>query len=65
MHAYTLDILLSLISPERLDRLLQNFAGRRVNAIVYIISVKRCDQRHFRYRCDHMYIRSHKVRNLQ
>ena len=54
--AAILDLLKSLISSERLDRFLPNFAGRRVKAIVYIISVKRCDQ---------MYIRSHKVRNLQ
>ena len=38
----------SFIFPARLNRFLPNFAGRRVEAIVYIIRVKRCDQMHFR-----------------
>ena len=42
-----LDLQNFLISPARLDRLLPNFAGRRVKAIIYIIPVKRCDQMHF------------------
>ena len=65
-----MDLLKSVISPERLDGIPQNCAGRRVKAIVYIIRVKRCDQiyfrdrcdqMHFRDRCDHMYFRIHLV----